>query len=151
MLEKPYTETEISFSMPDQLGTVMTIGDDSYEFHSAEGKLTDSFLDELIHLKEVNKFPYQFTLYDDNQHTDPVILSFPDQSHMTVDYQNIQKSYSVSFATFFESFTENVKKYAIYYAAPCNYRAMFFSSFDELVKKMEKYRDGEKKILNKLQ
>lgn len=150
MSENNLSTTEISFSMPDQLGTVFTVGDDSYEIHSSEGKLTDRFLDELLQMKKSPEFPKQFTLYDDNEQTSPVELFFSSDS-LTVKYSGNQKDYPVSFDDFFTAFTENVKKYAIYYAAPCNYRAMFFSSFDTFVARMEKYRDGEKEILKKFQ
>lgn len=140
----------ISFSMPDQLGTVLTIGDDSYEIHSSEGKLTDGFLDELIKLNKTKQFPHRFTLYDDNEYKYPVVITFPDAEQMTVEYDSTTKTYPIPFHTFFDAFAENVKKYAIYYAAPCNYRAFFFSSFDDFVKKMERYKDGEQAILNKI-
>lgn len=151
MSEKISNATKISFSMPDQLGTVLTAGEDCYELHSAEGKLTEHFLDEMLKLNKTQKFPSQFTLYDDNEYTTPVVISFPDNSTMTIKYLDKETDYPVPFDTFFTAFTENVKKYAIYYAAPCNYRAMFFSSFDDFVKRMEKYRDGETEILRKLQ
>ena len=143
-------ETEITFSMPDQLGTVLTIGNDSYEIHSSEGKLTDGFLDELLKLNNTKQFPQKFTLYDDNTYENPVTITFPDAEQMSVEYRGKEISYPVSFDSFFSVFTENVRKYAIYYAAPCNYRAFFFASFDDLVKKMERYRVGEQEVLKKL-
>lgn len=151
MSENNLSTAEISFSMPDQLGTIFTVGDDSYEIHSSEGRLTDCFLDELLQMKKSPEFPKQFMLYDDNERTTPVELLFSSDSCLTVRYSGNEKNYPVSFVDFFAAFTENVKKYAIYYAAPCNYRAMFFSSFDTFVTRMEKYRDEEKKILEKFQ
>lgn len=150
MSEFKQTEYTLSFTRPDQLGTVLSIGEDRYDLHPLEGRLTDSFLDELIKLNKNRQFPQTFYLRDNNVNNNPINISFPDEKQTVIEYDGEIKTYPVFFDMFYEKFRNNVKKYAIYFAAPCNYPAMFHLSFDEFVKKMERYRDGEREILNKL-
>ena len=143
------SEEKIRFSKPEQLGTVMNVCGDQYEIHRPGERLTDSFLDTLIEYNYKVFFPPHLKLFDSNEEKKPVILSFTDNT-MIVKYEGIEKEYQITFFDFSKAFIENVKKFAIYYAAPCNYVAFFNDSYDNAINKMNRYRDKEKVILNKL-
>ncbi|MCD7725064.1 MAG: hypothetical protein LUI12_05865 [Clostridiales bacterium] len=141
----------ISFTMPEELGTTLIINHkDQYELH-AGGKesLTDSFLDALMGARNEDTFTY--TLYDNNclDEADPVHLAMDSQC-LRITYCGETKEYPVSKNEFTDTFFASVRKYSMYYAAPCNYMMHFTRSFDSMVKKMMQYKPLEEKLLQKL-
>lgn len=134
----------ISFSEPEQLGTVLSVNGNEFELHAKDERLTDSFLNELIKAK--GKF--SFTLYTDNFYTSPVELVL--DSEMSITTQNSTYRYDVSLQEFRDAFVENVRKNALYYAAPCNYRAFFYKSDEDKEKQFARYQEDAAKILAKI-
>lgn len=145
------TEKNITFLMPEQLGNTLIICNDEYNLFYPGERLTDSFLDYIISLKKSPSFPSKYTLYDDNvSKKSPIVFNFFEDS-ITITYENSSTDYFVSFNAFADAFIENVRKYALYYAAPCNYKAMFTASFDDMIKKLSRYRDKAADIIKKIQ
>lgn len=147
--EPVIVESHISFSMPELTGTELCICGDCYVLYAKNERLTDSFLDTLIeHCKE-NQFEFSYTLYSDLEYQEPISIQFSEDS-IRIEQDAVQKTYPVSGKEFCDTFFANVQKYSIYWAAPANYRAWFFASFDDFVKKAERYRKAGEAIANTL-
>lgn len=152
---------KLTFSMPEQLGVMMNIFENDNRFelelHSYSSdfptkKLTDDFLEQLCVAKKNNNSIISFSLYTvtDEELSLPVTLSFEEHIMRITSPGKFSYTYHISFDEFFMTFCENVKKYALYYAAPANYKAFFCDSFDDMVAKFERYRDKEHEILQKI-
>lgn len=141
------TEIAIYFEMPEFRGTVLHIGLHQYQLLPVEGRLTDGFLDELIRAyREENAFRYE--LRSDFGGTPIVIESSEDVTKIITSDDSCE--FPAPLSSFAEAFFSNVEKYAIYWAAPTNYRAFMYGNFDRFVEKMQRYRDGEREILEKV-
>lgn len=143
------TDSHISFSMPELTGTELYICEDIYPLYAENERLTDTFLDTLIEQYQRNTFDFSYTLYGDLEYKTPTNIHFQPNS-ILIKQNGIQKSYPVTTKDFCEAFFANVQKYALYWAAPANYRAWFFASFDDFVKKAERYRKAGEEIADKL-
>ena len=153
------SDKKISFSMPEQLGVMMRVIDDNkitelelhaYSDNAPNSRLTDDFLDQLIWAKKSDSKNVSFSLFTGFKPVSmPISLSFENDT-MRISTSQVSYVFHISFEEFFHAFCESVKKYAMYYAAPANYRAFFHASFDDMVHKFEKYRDEENEILKKI-
>lgn len=145
-----YTESSsISFSMPELKGTELYICGDCYPLFAKNERLTDTFLDSLIehYIQETPDF--SCVLYSDVERENETILYFSKDS-ILIEQNGFKKTYPISFQKFCECFFENIRKYSLYWAAPTNYRAWFFASFDDFNKKAERYRQAGDAIAAKL-
>lgn len=142
------TTIKLHFSMPDQFGTTLTVLGDQYELHAPGERLTDTFLEQLLSYENAESKLINFILFDSNEEVNPVKFTFENES-MSIEYNGFQKKYEIDIQEFIIEFKKNVIKYAVYYAAPCNYKAMFFASFDNMVKRLSKYKDDAEKIVKK--
>ncbi len=135
----------INFSYPDQLGVHVSLCGDKYELIDGDDRITDGFLDFLIENHKAPMYPLQYEFRGREGYADAVTIDFH-EDHLVVN----EKVYNISFLQFFNCFIENIKKFSLYYASPCNYRAFFCASYDEMISKFEKYRPKEKELLDKL-
>lgn len=148
-MEQSLNHPHLSFSMPELTGTDLCIGNDMYTLYAKNERLTDTFLDTLINCYVTNSYDLDYTLYTDLNYKNAVIFHFS-KEFLSIESKENTKTYQIAFNYFCETFFDNIKKYAIYWAAPANYRAWFFAPFDDFVKKAERYREKGNDIINKL-
>lgn len=144
-------ERNITFLPPEFGGTHFSINNDEYFIIApSKEKLTDSFLDTLIAHHRDNDPCFSVHLCSSPEKDQSIIIRFSD-SELTIEQDCGTKTYPYTFNDFYEVFTESVEKYSMYYAAPANYRSFFYSSFDQMISKMERYRDAANAICKKIQ
>lgn len=138
--------TEIEFSRPELLGTIMTVttdtSKDELEIFPTEGRaLTEGFLDRLL----AGESEFSLKDSDGSEYT----MNF-DSSEMIIRGASEDRHIPVSLKQFKAAFLDTVREYSMYYAAPCNYPAFFFMGYDKMISSFEKYRSKEAAILAKL-
>lgn len=149
-LDQSYSaDVPVAFSVPEQLGNIVTLSGDQYLLVDGDIRLTDNFLDEMLFLNEYKPFPKEYSFAGRKDYADPLKIMF-DENYLVVSRNNVSTTYEIPFKAFFSAFIDNIKKYTLYYAAPCNYRILFYNNFDVMVQKMVKYRDLESRILSKI-
>lgn len=138
----------IRFTLPDEYGIKMYINHDEYSLFPPEGRLTDSFTDQLLHAASSNQC--KFELFEDPERKNKIILDFSNKS-LKICMSDKAISYSnILFEDFSNAFLAHVRKYAIYFAAPYNYKAIMLKQFDEMVSSMKKYQLEADKIIDKI-
>lgn len=138
--------TEVRFSRPEQFGVTVTVIKDRVrqeaEMFPTEGKrLTDGFLDRLL------AGDVEFSLRD-SEHN-PYTMSFS-SGKMVVKTEAGEQEFPATLEEFKAAFLDTVRKYSMYYAAPCNYPIYFFEEYDKMLADFEKCRPRQKEILTKL-
>lgn len=143
-----HPDSVLYLSLPECYGITMYINGDEYDLFPNEGRLTDAFLDYLLNEAADND---TFSLLDSPDNGQPVKLQFnADGSNLLITHNQFMKYYPVSMKVFKAAILEHFRKYAIYFAAPYNYRAIMNAPFDEMVNRMERYRPIADKICAKI-
>ena len=147
----------ISFTLPERFGVTMTITDSAGNRHSfglypedEHKRLTDDFLDQLLKNKTDCADYNLLSEPGSRMHT---LLSFNDGGviiHQSEGTHQVIDVFPIMHHAFKEAFIAHVGKYAIYFAAPYNYRAIMLRPFDEMVRQMKKHQDAADKILEKI-
>ena len=142
---------KVYFGLPEQLGNNLVLLRESFRIYTPGERLTDTFLSEIIKTKNNPQFPVSFSFSDEpDDDGSEILLIFSDPKVTKIKYKGLERIYDISFDEFFNAFIANIQKYSLYYAAPANYKAMFYASFDTMGEKMQRYREKEKEILDKI-
>ncbi len=147
----------ISFTLPERFGVTMSIMDNVGNRHSfglypedEHKRLTDDFLDQLLKNKTECANYSLLSEPGSRMHT---LLSFNDGGviiHQSEGTHQVIDVFPITHHDFKEAFIAHVRKYAIYFAAPYNYKAIMLRPFDEMVRQMKKHQDAADKILEKI-
>lgn len=137
----------IRFSLPDQYGVTCFLDSDEYSLYPLSGRFSDEFLD-LLKANRQNQ-DVQLLLYADEEKEKNIQLVFT-ENNLCITRNGFYKNYNISFSEFADAFLSHMKKYAIYFAAPCNYKAIMLKPFDEMVKKMQTYQEKADVIVKKI-
>lgn len=136
----------IRFSLPEEYGVQMYINSDEYSLYPVKDRLTDSFMDQLIHTAST-KNDQEFELYDSPEKDSKVILKFHNQN-LEIHTKNKKIIHeNIPYDAFVDAFLNHVRKYAIYFAAPYNYKSIMLKPFDEMITSMKKYQPEADNIL----
>lgn len=137
----------LRFTLPEQFGVTMYINSSPYKLYPLHGRLTDSFLSELLSSSGINK---GFSFYSDPEHQHTTLLCFS-EGHMSIIQDNCEHIYPIPFQTFYNALLAHLKTYALYFAAPYNYHAIMLKPFELMVKKMKTYQPKADEIINKIE
>ena len=138
---------KISFLLPEQFGVSFILEGDEYTIFPLEGRLSDAFLDAVLAEKGTDK---EYSFYDSEERENRLTLVFEGKK-LLITHNGFMKYYSISHAEFRRQFAEFVKKYAIYFAAPINYKAIMCKPFDEMVAQMKRYQPEADQIVTKIE
>lgn len=97
----------IRFTMPELSGCQLYICGDRYQLYAGEERLTDTFLDTLIHYYKTDNPAFTYTLYGELQCQTPVTFHFSNKQ-ILIEQNGFQKTYPVPFQDFCEAYFQNV-------------------------------------------